>query len=337
MKKILSPSLAQPWDLKKMTLYTNNYTESSSEEIKSEFIDTLACYSQLVNNQVEDSYSEITKVLNSVQTNPFLCKDQDVTDNIAETFLSFILSDKDDQVQWASYQIIKTNAVKNPNYPPKISPQAFSLAIRNHPKQFFQTLSNDSLLEILNEDIDHDLIIYLILEMENRGIKDYPRDLIFKTDLSQLPPRLFVNYFMAFLESPTVSIASQIFNYLQDQPTLHLLCVKEATKISKEKVQRALEMIGNRIEANLPLQFPLSFLYHPSISEFINEVEESHGNPEKANEDEILEILERIGFKPIPFLVPFFLEFPSWLELVKKNNTEYYDNIIDTFDALFKE
>lgn len=320
-----------------MTHYTNNFAENPSEEIKSEFVDTLSCYSQLVNNKIEDSYLEITKVLNSIQTNPFLCKDQDVADNIADTFLSFIISDKDDQVQWASYQIIKTNAINNSNYPPKISPQAFLSAIRNHPKKFFQTLSNDSLLKISNEDIDHQLIPYLILEMENRGIKDYPNEIFFKTDLSQLPPRLFVNYFTVFIESPTISIASQIYTYILDHPTLHLLCVKEATKCSKQKVQRALEMIGNRIETNLPLYFPLSFLYHPSVSEFINEVEEVHGNPENADISEILKILERIGFKVIPYLIPFFFEFPSWLELIKNNHPEYHDSIIDTCDALFKE
>lgn len=335
MKKNLVP--AQPWDLKKMIQYTSSYVENPSEEIKPEFIDTLLCYSQLVNNQIEESYSEITKVLNSVQANPFLCKDQDVADNLADTFLSFIMSEKDDQVQWASYQIIKANPIKNPNYPSKIPQQSFASAILNYPKQYFQTLSTDSLLKISTEDFDQSLIPYLILELEHRGINDYSSDIIFKADPSQLPPKLFVKYFSKFIDSPTLSIASQIFNCLREQPTLHLLCVKEATKYSKQNAHRALEMIGNRIEASLPLQFPLSFLYHPSISEFIDVVEESNGNPDNSNESELLEVIERIGTEIIPFLIPFFLEFPSWLELIRTINTEYHENIVETFEALFKE
>lgn len=342
MQKNLSSLPVPQWDEKVMIQYTKSYLTDQSEEIKSEFIDTLSCYSQLVNeldiNQIKESYPEITKVIRSVQKNPFLCKDPDVADNLADSFLSFIMSDTDEPVQWTSAQIIRTNSINvaNPNYPTSISPQTFLSAIKKYPKEYFQTLPNDSLLKIAFGKPDQFLIPYLISEMEKRGL-DYPSDLLFSVSPLQLAPQFFVKYFTKFVDTPTISIASQILDGLLERPTLHLLCVKETLKCQREKALRALEMIGTKMKSVLPFHFPLSFLYHPSISEFIDEVENAHGVPENENDNDLNEILNDIGFEVIPFLVPFFLEFPYWLEKIKIINIVYHDSIINAFDSMLKK
>ncbi|OHT03255.1 hypothetical protein TRFO_29389 [Tritrichomonas foetus] len=367
-------SIPRPsWDKNTMIKYAHEYKLYPDKGVSLDFIETLSCYCYLINNlsveQITKSYPEIPSVLNEIQKQPQICADETVSNLLSECFLSFILSDSDQPVQWAAEQLRKIDDPKKQNVSNFgcTKNQLISLIQRN-PKQYVKSLNNDVLIPLALSKPDPVLLTYLVQEMEDRNI-EVSNNLYFDVDLSILSPKLFIKYFFNFIDSPTMKTASQVFDGFKKRPPLHLLCIKEILFYSKTEntieserkiincekkvendtfekkkihfgsgnIQRALEMIGKRIISNLPLNFPLSVFYHPAISEFVNEIDRAGGNANNAEEESIREAINAIGIEPIPFLIPLLLEFPPWLILIKSIDADYHSKIMEVMNTILPD
>lgn len=312
-------------------------------EINPEFLNSLSHYVNLITTlnfeELKNKYPEIPKILKQLQRNSFLCLDQSITDCLAESYLSFLMTESDEATNWAANQIISVNSCYNPKPSDKLPNSDIVLdQISKYPKEFFASASKESLKVISKGQIQEELVPYLLEEMETRGL-EIPDQLFYTNNLnpSNLSPQLFVKYFLRFVDNPTIQISSLVFQGFLHRPTLHLLCIKEAIKSYKAKVLRAFEMIGKQMISNIPFPFNLSILYHPSVSSFISEVEFCDFNPENVNTQELNDILNGISYDYIYFVIPLLLELPAWLEKIQTICPPCYERINQIITYMFSE
>ena len=178
--------------------------------------------------------------------------------------------------------------------------------------------------EILNEIANE-------IDDRNMGI---PNELINSIELYKLSPNLIYNVFIRFVESPSILTANQLFQAFIGYPALHLLCINSVFTLSKIKARKAFEMLGNCFMKEGSLPFSLSYFYHQSIKEFIDEVEFSNYNPKNSNREIIEDFINENNESIISFLIPFLFEFPQWIDYFHDINAKFYNFIIDSIEKI---
>ena len=164
-------------DEESMKLISSN-TKTQSKDVPAEFVATLNNYNSIIENvkidELCDEHGYIPQVLTNVINNSSICNREDVSDILAESFLSFLLMDKSNPRSpspWAAQQLY--NLTKQQ--------QAFSEkfmckkidcinAIRKFPKEFLKQLSNDYLLEISNINVEKEILNEIENEIDDRNI-----------------------------------------------------------------------------------------------------------------------------------------------------------------------
>lgn len=328
-------------DEESMKQISNELKTLRKEEIPPEFVSTLDNYNNIIQkstiDELCDVHGYIPTVLTNVINNPAICNHDDVSDIIAESFLSFLLMDRKNPrspAPWAAQQLYNLSKQQQV-FDDKLMCKKIQCikAIYKFPSEFLKQLSDDDLLEITNLDTEKEIINEIVNEIDERKLK-IPNNLLNSVSFTKLSPNLIYHFFICYVESPTVSIASKMFHAFTIYPSLHILCLNTVFELPKIKTKRAFEMLGKFFMKKGSLPFSLSYFYHQSIKEFIDEVENSNYNPQNSNKEIINDFLEENNESILHFLIPFLFEFPQWVDCIHDININFYSLIIDMFEKM---
>ena len=334
---------SKSFDANALTNFINGFKSNPNQEIPFYFIHSLKRIASLVSSlsiqEIMRNHTEIPSILIEILHCPQLCAHIEVSELIADSLLSFVMCGEDKPMKWATNHIIKNNIYyKKTVNQIRCTKNQFLKVLNQNPEEYIKTLTNDSLLQVALANPGNDVLSMAIQEMDDRGI-EFPYDLYYNASLVKLSPKIFMKCFLHFLNAPTIKISSQIIEVFMNKPTLHPLCIKEAIKFPLKSCQIALEMIGKMILLQLKQKsfcFPLSIMYHPSISDFVDEIERGFINQNNdINQEFFFESLHSINFENIPFLIPLLMEFPGIKDFIQQNDEEYFNLVLNVQNSMF--
>lgn len=304
------------------------------QEIPEEFLSTLRRYAtESANASAEVLATErpyIPKVVEKALSSTGVCGDADAADALADCLLSLMCptgGEAGKPALWAADQLSrKAKQLSNKQLAGfKCTKARYRAAISDYPAEYAALLSDDDLCALSSQGSS----VYDALtdEIAKRGLP-FPDCVFEHSTLSLVAPRTLFALFGDFTTAPTLNIAVKFLEVFERRPPLHLVCVNECVNRGRYIAESALAMIGRLMGQRLPLRYPLSMFFHPSVAPLADEIESAWLRP---NDDSLKDAFTMIPDGYARFALPLLLEFPDWLGVLAESDEHKYKCVISGF------